>query len=86
MLIIVWILLLTSLSLSICTVAYVGLQRDRFDVEEEDGYVEVCAQIFSPNIDTPVDFMFSVQLTTADGTASEYYTKSTHFWNQNEKM
>ena len=62
-------------TLSLYTVVYVGLQRDRFIVEEEDGYVEVCAQIFSPNIDTPVDFMFLVQLITIDDTASEYHSK-----------
>ena len=43
-----------------------------YTVEEEDGFVEVCAQVTSPTGDTPVDFNFSIQLTTTDNTAGWY--------------
>ena len=43
-----------------------------YTVEEEDGYVEVCAQVTSPAGDSPFDFNFSIQLTTTDNTAGWY--------------
>ena len=58
--------------LIICPVARVSLVSQLYTVEEEDGFVEVCAQVTSPTGDSPVNFNFSIQLTTTDNTAGWY--------------
>ena len=52
--------------------ARVSLVPQQYSVEEKDIFVEVCAQVTNPTIDSPVDFNFYIQLTTADNTASGY--------------
>ena len=34
--------------------------------------LEICANITSPVMDTPIDFSFNVELNTVDGTAGTY--------------
>ena len=59
----------------LCTlypVARVSLVPRFYTVEENNRFVEVCTEVTSPSIDSPVDFNFYIQLTTADNTASGY--------------
>ena len=59
----------------LCTlypVARVSLVPRFYTVEENNRFVEVCTEVTSPSIDSPVDFNFNIQLTTADNTASGY--------------
>ena len=56
--------------------AVVGLEQVQYSVNEEDGVIEVCAVVSSPDIDCPVDFSFKVKFFTADVTAGnndKYY-------------
>ena len=50
--------------------AVVGLYRTMYQVSEDVGTVEVCAVVYSPNIDCPIAFPFSVSLSTRNGSAS----------------
>ncbi|CAI8050963.1 Extracellular matrix protein 3, partial [Geodia barretti] len=50
-------------------VAILGLEQTLFNVNENVGRVEVCAAVFSPDINCPVEFPFEVKLHTSDGTA-----------------
>ena len=45
-----------------------GLERTIFTVSEDVGVVELCARVFEPDIDCPIEFPFSVILSTADRT------------------
>ena len=49
----------------------VGLDPTFHRVSEGDGVVELCARVFEPDetIDCPIDFQFSVSLSTSDDTA-----------------
>ena len=38
-------------------------------VNEEDGFVEVCAVVFSPDIRCPIEFPFNVSFSTGDSSA-----------------
>ena len=58
------------------SVAVVGLEQVEYTVEEEDGMIEVCVKVLSPDIDCPVDFPFEVKFFTVEVTAGnndEYY-------------
>ena len=48
--------------------AVVGLERTIFTVSEDVGVVELCARVFEPVIDCPIEFPFGVILSTADRT------------------
>ena len=50
------------------TVAVVGLEMTFYEVPEGD-MVEVCAIVYSPSVSCPIQFPFSVNLLTADGSA-----------------
>ena len=49
--------------------AVVGLERTIFTVSENVGVVELCAHVFQPDIECPVEFPFNVILSTVDRTA-----------------
>ena len=49
--------------------AVVGLERTSYEVDENEGSVEVCAVIIFPLIDCPVVLPFDVGFTTSDNTA-----------------
>ena len=49
--------------------ATVGLEQTFFRVGENEGYVELCANVSFPEISCPIEFPFDVSLSTADGTA-----------------
>ena len=53
----------------ISSVAVVGLERTLYHVMEDVGVVEVCAIVYSPTIDCPINFPFDVNLSTNDNTA-----------------
>ena len=67
-----------SLLCIIPVVALVGLERTIFTVSEDVGVVEVCAVIYHPHIDCPIQFPFQVKLTIADGTAGKFSPTSMH--------
>ena len=46
-----------------------GLERTFYSVPEDVGVVEVCAIVYSPTIDCPINFPFDVSLSTSDRTA-----------------
>ena len=45
-----------------------GLERTSFTVSQDLGVVEVCSNVFEPIIECPIQFPFSVILSTADRT------------------
>ena len=51
--------------------AEVGLERTFYQVTENVGMVEVCAVVYSPVIECPIQFPFQVRLKTNDGSASK---------------
>ena len=53
-------------------VAVVGLERTLYMTTEDVVLVEVCAIVYSPNISCPIEFPFSVILSTTNGTAGKY--------------
>ena len=53
-------------------VARVGIDPTFIRVDETVGFVEICAVVFEPVITCPIDFDFSVSLSTCDGTAGVY--------------
>ena len=50
-------------------VAVVGLEKTVQEASEEDGVVEVCVRVLSPDIECPIQFPFSVILSFKDGSA-----------------
>ena len=48
----------------------VGLES--FTVSEDVGVVELCARVFEPDIDCPIEFPFNVVLFSTDRTAGIY--------------
>ena len=52
--------------------AVVGLERTIYSASEHAGVVEVCAIVYSPTIDCPIAFPFSVSLSTTDGSAGKH--------------
>ena len=70
-------LLYTYMLNGISTEAVVGLERTIFTVMENVGVVELCARVFEPDIECPIEFPFDVVLSTADRTAGMYsYTSN----------
>ena len=55
---------------SIYTEAVIGLES--FTVSEDVGVVELCALVFEPDIDFPIEFPFTVVLSSTDRTAGTY--------------
>ena len=54
---------------TIFAAAVVGLERPFYTVSEDEGMVEVCAIVTSPDIMCPIEFPFQVNFSTTDGTA-----------------
>ena len=52
--------------------AIVGFQVLRYSIEEGPVEIAACIQVHSPSDDCPIDFSFTVTLTTRDGTAGEH--------------
>ena len=46
-----------------------GLEKTFYNVTEDVGVVEVCAIVYSPTIDCPINFTFAVRLSARDGSA-----------------
>ena len=46
-----------------------GLENTIYSVSENVGVVEVCAIVYSPTIDCPIEVPFDVSLSTSDNTA-----------------
>ena len=46
--------------------AVVGLERTLYHASEVVGVVEVCAVVYSPNIECPIEFLFGVTLYAND--------------------
>ena len=51
--------------------AIVGLERMYYEVEEDGGVVEVCVIVSFPDIECPIQFHFSVSITTNHVTTGE---------------
>ena len=49
--------------------ARVGLEQVFYHVTENMGFVELCAVVYEPVIDCPIEFPIAVQLSTIDNTA-----------------
>ena len=54
----------------------VGLERTFYQVSEDVGVVEVCAIVYSPEIDCPIAFPFDVRLRTLNGSAGKERDKN----------
>ena len=46
-----------------------GLEKTFYNVTEDVGVVEVCAIVYMPTIDCPINFAFDVSLSTDNGSA-----------------
>ena len=55
----------------LCTVAELGLERTFYQVSEDDGIVEVCAVVYNPVIECPIQFSFDIRLTTTNDSAGK---------------
>ena len=62
--------------LLLLAVTVVGLGEMFYNVLEDVGMVEVCAIVYSPVVDCPVEFAFDVRLTTGDNSAGKERAKS----------
>ena len=49
-----------------------GLERTIFTVSEDVGVVELCARVFEPDIECPIEFPFNIILSSTDRTAGMY--------------
>ena len=49
-----------------------GLEVTFYQVSEDVDVVEVCAIVYSPTIDCPIEFPFDVRLSTRDGSAGKH--------------
>ena len=49
-----------------------GLQRTYYQVDEDDGVVEVCLSVIRPNITCPVTYPFDVLFITVADSASKH--------------
>ena len=58
--------------------AVVGLERTLYQVSEDVGVVEVCAIIYHPNVTCPIEFPFTVNLTTNGSAGNTHYMTSLH--------
>ena len=43
-----------------------------YTVDEDNGVVIICASVFEPNIDCPIQFSFDISFNTSDETAGIY--------------
>ena len=60
----------------VSTVAVVGLERTFYQVSENVGVVEVCAIVYSPEGDCPIEFLFDVNLIITNGRAGKERVKN----------
>ena len=55
----------------LATEAVVGFEMSAVTVSEDQGMLQVCVKIFSPDIDCQVVFPFDLIVTASDGTAGK---------------
>ena len=53
------------------TAAIVGLNRTFYQVSEDAGVIEVCAIVYSPKVDCPIEFLFDINLIITNGSAGK---------------
>ena len=53
----------------------VGLERTIYTVSEDGNVVELCARVFEPAIDCPIEFPFDIAISTAGTTGIYMYNK-----------
>jgi len=58
--------------------ARVGFEQTFYQVNESVGTVELCAIVYEPTIDCPIEFAFNVSFNTSDGTAGTYVCTGRH--------
>ena len=51
-----------------------GLERINLTVSEDVGVVELCARVFEPDIECPIEFSFSVFLSATGGIIFSFQT------------
>ena len=56
-------------------VAVVGLERSLYEVRLDEGVVEVCGNISTPN-ECPIEFPFEIRLLSSETTAGMYKYKN----------
>ena len=56
----------------------VGLEKTFYQVREDVGVVEVCAIVYSPTIDCPIEFLFNVSLSTRNNSAGIHSDECMH--------
>ena len=49
------------------------MERTFFEVMEDVEFIELCAVVFEPDINCPIQFSFNIHLYTANGTAGKVY-------------
>ena len=52
--------------------ARVGLDKTSYTVDKNRGVVEICARVFDPKINCPIDFAFNLTFDTINGSAGTY--------------
>ena len=52
--------------------ARVGFEETVYRTDETSGSVELCAVVYEPAIDCPIEFDFNVTFETMDGTAGTH--------------
>ena len=57
--------------MSYFTVAKVGLDSTSYVVLLSEGVVEICANIFTPNIECPIEFPFEIRLLSSETKAGK---------------
>ena len=57
------------------TAAVVGMERKFYQVSEDVGVVEVCAIVYRPEFDCPIEFQFDINLIITNGSAGKERVK-----------
>ena len=55
------------------SVATVGLEMTVYEVTEGESSVEVCAVVFTPGGNCPIQYPFDVSLSFSDGSAGKFF-------------
>ena len=58
--------------------ARVGFEQTFYPVTDNIGTVEICAVVYEPAIDCPIEFDFNVTFETCDGSAGTTYAYILH--------
>ena len=62
-------IIINNVIINFYAVGTVGLKMTFYQVDEDAGFVEICAVVLEPTIICPIDFDFSVSLSPLDGSA-----------------